>query len=395
MQKIKKLLNRYENELLTDNIPFWEKFSIDRRYGGFLSCLERDGSCYDSRKFMWMQWREVYMFAALYNSIYREERFLKYAADGWDFLMQYARKSDGSYHYILTREGLPEADSESGAEIFSESFAAIACAELFLATGKKCYADEMISALNVFKNNIAKAQLPPPPEFPGKKHYHQLAFPMIMLNVLQTVQNASGDNIINDDELLKIIAKIRSFYNSDHGLIFERRLADGTFDLDSPDGRFTNPGHALEGLSFIFEYCRTRNEPELLQWALETAEKEFIFGWDELDGGIRYFRDVLDKPLAKHEFMLKAWWPQCESATAMLRAYELSGDEKFLSNLEKIESFAWEHLKDPLYPEWFTYAAVNNRQYHSYKGSRWKTFFHLPRYLLNNANCCFRMLSGR
>ncbi len=391
MKNIQELLNRYEHELLTNNIPFWEKFSIDRQYGGFLSCLDRVGECYDTRKFMWMQWREVYMFAALYNSIYREERFLKYAEDGGEFLMTHARKSDGSYHYILSREGLAAADHEGGAEIFSESFAAIACAELFRATGKKSYADEAFSALAVFRRNIERAEQPPPAEFPGQIQFRQFAYPMILLNVLQTMQNALGNEQISNGELYQCINDIRSFFNPQYGLIFERSLADGTFDLDSPDGRFNNPGHALEGLSFIFEFCRTRNEPELLEWALTTAQNEFIFGWDEVDGGIRYFRDVQDKPAAKHEFMLKAWWPQCESAAAMLRAYELSGNEEFFRNMEKIENFAWQHLKDREAPEWFAYAAIGSRQYHTYKGSRWKTFFHLPRYLLNNALSCRRM----
>ena len=44
-------------------------------------------------------------------------------------------------------------------------------------------------------------------------------------------------------------------------------------------------------------------------------------------------------------------------------------------------NFNFTHLKDPRYPEWFAYAAVDGCQFHSYKGSKWKTFFHLPRHL--------------
>lgn len=393
MNRIKKLQNRYENELLKDNIPFWEKYSIDHQYGGFLSCLEQDGTCYDTRKFMWMQWREVYMFAALYNSIFREERFLKYAVDGFDFLMEHARKPDGSYHYILNRQGLADADGEAGAEIFSASFAAIAGAELFRAAGEQRFADEALSACRIFRNHTGSADAPPPPEFPGRKHFNQLAYPMILLNVLQIMQNSLGNDTVSDQDVRNCIDRIRSFYNPEYGLIFERRLADGTFDLDTQDGRFNNPGHALEGLSFIFEYCRTHDDAELLNWALKTAENEFAFGWDEIGGGIRYFRDIMDKPVSKNEFMLKAWWPQCESATAMMRAFELSGNGTFLDKLEQIEAFALAHLKDPVFPEWFAYAATDGRQHHTYKGSRWKTFFHVPRYLLNNALSCRQILS--
>ncbi|NCU44803.1 N-acylglucosamine 2-epimerase, partial [Candidatus Falkowbacteria bacterium] len=81
--------------------------------------------------------------------------------------------------------------------------------------------------------------------------------------------------------------------------------------------------------------------------------------------------------------MLKAWWPQNEAATAALLAYDFSGDELFLDWFRKIDAYSWKHLRDPDFPEWFAYAAVDGRQVHSYKGSRWKTFFHLPRCLLN------------
>ena len=97
--------------------------------------------------------------------------------------------------------------------------------------------------------------------------------------------------------------------------------------------------------------------------------------------------------MEKHEFMLKAWWPQNETATAVLRAYEASGDNVFLEMFEQVENYAWQHLRDTEYPEWFAYAAVDGRQYHSYKGSRFKGFFHLPRHLLNSIETFDRLIA--
>ena len=58
---------RYSSELYDRIVPFWEAHSIDRECGGYLHCLDRDGAVYDTFKDMWMEWREVYMFAALAN----------------------------------------------------------------------------------------------------------------------------------------------------------------------------------------------------------------------------------------------------------------------------------------------------------------------------------------
>ena len=60
-----QIKKRYENELYECVIPFWEKHCPDRQFGGYFTSLDRDGSVYDTEKYMWMQWRIVYMFAKL------------------------------------------------------------------------------------------------------------------------------------------------------------------------------------------------------------------------------------------------------------------------------------------------------------------------------------------
>ena len=37
-------VNRYENELVDNVIPFWETHCVDREYGGYFTSLDRDGS---------------------------------------------------------------------------------------------------------------------------------------------------------------------------------------------------------------------------------------------------------------------------------------------------------------------------------------------------------------
>ncbi len=387
MTEFTRVRQRYEMELCERIIPFWEKYSIDHEYGGFFSCLERDGTVYDTLKQMWMQWREVYMFAALYNSTFCQERYLEYARNGFGFLYRHGRKKDGSYHYLLNRAGDAVADSEGGAEIFTESFAAIACAELYRATKEEKYHEEALSCWKVFRENVEAAESTVA-EYPGRVVRKQLAFPMIALNVLLVMRRAFGVEI-PDSMIQATIASIQSFSHPDSGIIFERILPDGSFDLNSQDGRFINPGHALEGLSFIMDYDDIHYGKNNREWVLQRTKDMIEYGWDHEYGGVFYFRDILDKPLVKNECMLKAWWPQNEAATAMLQAFAISKDRFFWNYFKKIDAFAWANLRDPEYPEWFAYAAVEGRQVHSYKGSRWKTFFHLPRHLLKSVEILY------
>ena len=43
----KKLAAQYKSELLDSVLPFWLEKSQDLEYGGYFSCLNRDGSVFD------------------------------------------------------------------------------------------------------------------------------------------------------------------------------------------------------------------------------------------------------------------------------------------------------------------------------------------------------------
>lgn len=64
-----QLTEQYKHELLDKVVPFWLNHSQDKECGGYFTCLERDGKVYDTDKFVWLQGREVWMFATLYNKV--------------------------------------------------------------------------------------------------------------------------------------------------------------------------------------------------------------------------------------------------------------------------------------------------------------------------------------
>ena len=147
------VIERYEKELLESVIPFWEKNCEDREFGGYFTCLDRDGSVYDPNKYMWMQWRIVYMFATFYCSEYGKGRedWLEIARRGYDFLTRYGKLEDGSYHFELNRKGEPAMGPFS---IFSDCFAAMGAAAMYQATGEAKYRAEAESAMASYIRRI-------------------------------------------------------------------------------------------------------------------------------------------------------------------------------------------------------------------------------------------------
>ena len=89
---------RYRQELAERVIPFWYNHSLDREYGGYFTCLERDGSVYDTRKYLWLQGRAVWMFSRLYNTFDRKSEYLDAATLGLDFIRQ---RHAAGYHYFV------------------------------------------------------------------------------------------------------------------------------------------------------------------------------------------------------------------------------------------------------------------------------------------------------
>lgn len=379
---------RAEEELFGNVVPFWMRHSVDRAYGGFITCLCRDGTPYDTFKQMWMQWREVWMFARLAQDPRGGEKCLQQAVQGYDFLHRHGRKKDGGYWYMLDRQGNPIGDTDGGQEVFTESFAAIGSAELYRATGDVRYRREAENAARIYHSKTAHAESPSA-AFPKKPTYVQLAYPMIDLNVLQIMRAAFGGGY--EREIDSCVARIRRFTHPQSKLLFERAPADGGFDLSTQYGRFVNPGHALEGCVFMMRRLREKPDGELAAYLHDETLRMLDWGLDRADGGIYYGTDALDLPQARNDVALKAWWPQAEAMTASLSAYELTGDRRFLDYHRQVDDFTTRCLRDPDYPEWFAYAAVNGRQVHSYKGSRFKGFFHVPRCLADTLDVCERL----
>ena len=127
-----ELAHLYRSALLDDVIPFWEAYSIDDEYGGYFTCLDRDGKVFDTGKFIWLQARQVWTFSMLYNRVEKRQKWLDIAAIGVDFLRSHGMDDNGNWYFALNRAGQPLVQPYN---IFSDCFAAMAFGQYALATG--------------------------------------------------------------------------------------------------------------------------------------------------------------------------------------------------------------------------------------------------------------------
>jgi N-acylglucosamine 2-epimerase len=376
---LQPVIERYENELLDSVIPFWEKHCVDPKKPAYFTCLDRDGSVYDTEKYMWMQWRIVYMFATLYMTPYRRDNWLKIADEGFDFLTTFGKSEDGSYYFALNRRGEPAMAPYS---IYSDCFAAMGAAALFKATGKKLYAAEAKSAM---KNYIRRMDNPKgnwEKSMSGRPDRLSLGHFMILANLCSVMKECLNTDEYNKEAQRAVDTVMDKFWNPKLNVIFENVCPDGSFDLESCDGRMLNPGHGLESMWFILNYAENNGREDLIERACNMILGNLEFGWDKKYGGIYYFMDALGKPHLELQHDMKLWWVHNEAILAALFAWRLSGKDIFREWFERLDAWTWKHFPDSEYGEWFGYLNRRGEVTHTLKGGKWKTFFHLPRGLL-------------
>lgn len=375
---MKALAQLYKHELLEKVVPFWLQNSQDLEYGGYFSCLDREGRVYDTDKFVWLQAREVWMFAKLYNVVEPRPEWLTCAKQGAEFLKKYAHDGDLNFYFALTREGRPLVQPYN---IFSYTFAAIAFGQLAVATGSDEYAD---LAKRTFERVLSKTANPKGRwnKDAGARPMRTFDLPMILCNVALELESMLPAELLEKtiEDCLHEVLDV--FYKPEIGLIVEAVGADGEL-VDSFDGRKLNPGHALEAMWFLCDIARRINRPDIARRATDIALAEAEYGWDKQYGGIYYFMDRLGKPRHELEYDQKLWWVHIEALIAMLKGFQATGDARCKQWFERLHEYTWSHFADPLFPEWFGYLNRQGEPLLTLKGGKWKGCFHVPRGLLN------------
>ena len=103
-----------------------------------------------------------------------------------------------------------------------------------------------------------------------------------------------------------------------------------------------------------------------------------------------YFLDRNGYPTQELEWDQKLWWVHIESAIAMIKGYQLTGNVACLEWFERLHNYMWNHFKDAEYPEWFGYLNRMGEVLLPLKGGKWKGCFHVPRGLYQ----IYTILSG-
>ncbi|HUX20453.1 MAG TPA: AGE family epimerase/isomerase [Spirochaetia bacterium] len=368
-------LRRYESALNEDVIPFWLRHSLDKEAGGYFTCLDRDGSVYDTDKFLWLQGREAWMFSALYNRRHADPGLLDAAALGIDFLKSHGRDDDGNWYFALDRRGNPVSEAWS---IFADCFVAMAFSQYALAAN-----DDSSRAIAVATyENIWKRKAAPAGRFSteaeGVRPMIGFSLPMILVNLCLEFEGVlPSDRLIRDGR--QGVREIMGLFLDRESMLLHESVAPDGGLVDCFEGRRINPGHGVEVMWFVMSFASKLGDESTLRLAVETALRQLEHGWDTEHGGLYAFMDSRGFPPEQLEWDQKLWWAHLESIVTMLMGYRLTGDERCWEWFQRLDAYTWSKFPDPEYGEWFGYLNRRGEVSLRLKGGKWKGCFHVPR----------------
>ena len=233
----------YKNELKKTILPFWLTHALDTENGGIFTQLDKKGDLYGREKSVWFQGRALWVFSKAYNLVEKNDAYLAAAKNIFAFLPR-CTDTDGRMFFTVTADG---KGLQKRRYYFSETFAAIGCAEYYKATGDKQalqmakqYFDVAYACFTGARKSEPKID---PENFPAKA----LSPVMILLSTAQTMRTLPGTDTAPYRRIAAACADARRRENR---LIVRLAAAGGEINL--PRGSVQTLRHgfpcALQGL---------------------------------------------------------------------------------------------------------------------------------------------------
>ena len=387
-----KLLDLYRPHLLEEVVPFWMRHAVDPG-GGLNTCIRDDGTVVSRDKWLWSQWRAVWVFSKLYNRFEARREWLELARNICEFAARFGwDEQAGGWALRLSGDGEVLDGPES---IYTDGFAIYALTELAKATGEEKYeqlacrtADCVLRRIRAPHERIPTWPYPTPPG--ARTHGLPMIFSLVFWELGEHLGNrryldAAGEL---SDEVF------RHFYRPDRDLLLERIAADSS-EYPPPEGTAVVPGHVIEDMWFQIHIARGRGDRSRIGEACRIIRRHLEVGWDDEYGGLFLAVDADGRDEVGWKFAdTKLWWPHTEALYATLLAYEQAGEDWALDWHERVRQYSFAHYPVAGHGEWTQRLDRRGQAITEVVALPVKDPFHLPRALIYCIDALERMTGG-
>ena len=383
MQKMRmsfpELLSFYQHHLLEDIMPFWLENAMDWEYGGIFTGIEDDGSVNTTNKFVWSNARAIYTFAALYNHIEKDRKWLDAAANIFEFCLKFGREKPGVWGFLVDRQG-KMIEGEKAIQV--DAFAILGLTEYARATGDRRAVEAALETYESVKDRLSRPgsygthPYPIPEGVKAHRDYFQFALAFFELGSYLKRQDILEESLKKADDVMD------NFRRPEIQALLEYVSTDNRV-MDTPAGRAMVPGHAIESMWFMIHIYRYFERQDRIAQAVETMRWGLEKGWDHEYGGIFLGIDIQGKaPPYWKNADTKIWWVFSEALYGLLLAYEHAEHPWCLDWYWKVHDWTFDHFPDREHGEWTQKLDRRGEKIDRLIALPVKDPFHLPRALI-------------
>jgi mannobiose 2-epimerase len=388
---------RIERELRENILPFWTNRTVDRDHRGFHGKIACDGSVdLQAPRASVINTRILWTFSAATRLL--GEQYRATADWAFDYIVTRFWDADhGGVYWMLDYRGNPISVRK---QIYAQAFAAYAMAEHYRASGNPAsleFAQRLFRMIETHSRDlVSEGYLEArdrdwSPLEDMRLSDKDLNSPKSMnthLHVMEAYTNLL--RVWRDPELKaaqKELLEVTMDRIVDNGTGHFKLFFDNRWNSLNDHVSF---GHDIEGSWLLLEAAEVLGDLALLNRArvlsITMAETVYREGLDT-DGSLFYEADskgVIIDP-KKH------WWAQAEAVVGFYNAFQLSGDERFLSQSYRVWEYIEAHFVDRVHGEWHAKLSPPGKPYLETEDADaclvgpWKCPYH-------NSRVCYEMM---
>ncbi len=368
-------------------MPFWQKFAVDDA-GGINTCLRDDGTLINRDKWLWSQWRAVWVFSTLYQDFGRDPQWLSLAEHVMNFCGKHGWIENQGWALRLAHDGRVVDGYES---FYVNCFAIYGLTAFYRATGSaqaaalaRQTADLMIEQIKQPHDSIPHFPYP----VPSGASVHGI--PMMGSLMLWELGQALDDDGYRQPAMRLTEQVMTEFYRSDRDLLLERIASDGS-EYPGLLGTAVVPGHVIESMWFQMHIARDRGDEAMMRQCCRLIRRHLEIGWDAEHGGLLLAVDAEgNRDVGWDHHTTKLWWPHTETLYALLLAHETTGESWCLDWYDRVHQYSFSHYPLPQ-GEWIQKLDQLGQPITDVVALPVKDPFHLPRALILSIQSLARM----
>lgn len=377
--------NEMKTHLTEKILPFWMNLKDDN-YGGYYGLVKEDLTLKkDAMKGCILNSRILWTFSTAAR-ILKDERYLPYAKQAFDFMEKFMDKERGGVIWSVTFDGKP---IDTTKHTYCQAFAVYGLAAYYRATGEKKVLERAMDLYRVIEDKCRDEggygeafQIDFSPESNEKLSENGVMASRTMNTLLHVLEayaelyRAGGDETVKKAAQDALECFLKVMYNKDLRRLEVFYDADFNSIID-----LQSYGHDVEASWLMWDAVEAVI-PESEQAEYKAMCLDLLNSVLERAMTENGFHNECEKGIVDEK---RVWWVQAEAVLGFENAWKLTGDEKYKENLNKV----WQFIQDVTIDrrdggEWYAYTTVEGKPLGKPMVDEWKCPYH-------NGRMCLRI----